>query len=200
MDTIQRVEHRHHFRRYQIIIYPILPLMPPSPSYRSGLSTTVSFVSTSTKDFHLASADTAAKNAGADLSADANLAVTTDVEGYLRPTGAGVVDIGADEQGATAMPTTGYIPANLDNNRYVRYKAYFTTSDTAYTPSLDDITINYLSATSALTTATSNAVAVSAAPWGRPMSSPRRWSWALKGTQLSVSRPLTPFPPTARSR
>ena len=85
------------------------------------------------------------------MSADANLAVTTDVEGYLRPTGAGVVDIGADEQGATAMPTTGYIPANLDGNRYFRYKAYLATADTAYTPSVDDITIGYFNYPTAAT-------------------------------------------------
>ena len=40
------------------------------------------------------------------MSADANLAVTTDVEGYLRPTGAGVVDIGADEEGVTVIPSS----------------------------------------------------------------------------------------------
>ena len=66
------------------------------------------------KDFRLAAGDTTAKNAGADLSADANLAVTTDVEGYLRPTGAGAVDIGADEEGNAAFVKM-QVAANNDN-------------------------------------------------------------------------------------
>ena len=112
----------------------------PSPSYRNGLATTVTFVDAANGDFRLASGDTAAKNAGADLSADANLAVKTDILGRTRPTGAGAVDIGAHEYGATG----GSVPASLDGNRYLRYKAYLSTSDSAFSPQMDDLTVNYI--------------------------------------------------------
>lgn len=62
---------------------------------------TVKFTDQNSHDFHLAPDDTAARNAGADLSADANLAITNDIDGNSRPT-LGAFDIGADE-GATAI-------------------------------------------------------------------------------------------------
>jgi parallel beta-helix repeat protein len=68
----------------------------PDSSYRNK---TVNFSDKANKDFHLAESDSSARNAGADLSADTNLAVTTDIDGNSRPT-QGVFDIGADE-GAT---------------------------------------------------------------------------------------------------
>ena len=36
-------------------------------------------------------------------------------------------------------------PLSMDGNQYIRYKAYLATSNIAYTPSLDDVIINYLS-------------------------------------------------------
>ncbi|MFA6048103.1 MAG: hypothetical protein WCV59_00120 [Parcubacteria group bacterium] len=70
-----------------------------SASYRSGLATTVNFVDTANKDFHLAASDTAARESGTSLSADANLAFSIDINGHTRPT-LDLWDIGADE-GAT---------------------------------------------------------------------------------------------------
>ncbi len=52
------------------------------------------FVDSAGKDFHLASGDTGARDFGRDLSADPNLAFTTDADGQTR---SGVWDIGADE-------------------------------------------------------------------------------------------------------
>ncbi|GEM_PF-2524476 len=73
---------------------------------------TVSFVSTTTgaEDFHLAPSDTAAKNSGADLSADANFPFNTDIDGETRH--AGVWDIGADENNSI----------NVQLNRNVQLK------------------------------------------------------------------------------
>jgi hypothetical protein len=56
----------------------------------------VAFVDAANNDFHLAFADAAARNAGADLSADANFAFATDIDGHARPAGS-TWDIGADE-------------------------------------------------------------------------------------------------------
>jgi len=39
------------------------------------------------------------------------------------------------------------IPSSLDIKRYIKYKAYFSTADTTETPILEDITLNYSSAT-----------------------------------------------------
>lgn len=57
-------------------------------------SQTFSFVNDTNKDFHLLSTDTGAKDFGIDLSGDANLAFTTDIDGQTR---SGSWDIGADE-------------------------------------------------------------------------------------------------------
>jgi len=71
----------------------------PSASYRSGLATTVSFVSTVTgaEDYHLSPTDTFARNVGADLSADAILPFATDIDGVPRNAAINAWDIGADE-------------------------------------------------------------------------------------------------------
>lgn len=63
----------------------------PDAAYRN---LTVTFADSANDDFHLSSTDTAAKNDGTDLSADANLSFTDDIDGEARG-----IDwsIGADE-------------------------------------------------------------------------------------------------------
>lgn len=58
---------------------------------------TFSFVDPTNKDFHLSGNDTGAKDHGVNLSADANLAFSTDIDGDTR---SGLWDIGADEYSA----------------------------------------------------------------------------------------------------
>jgi len=66
----------------------------------SRTSQTFKFVNASKGDFHLQSTDTGALNAGADLRNDANLPVTTDIDGQPRPA-QNAFDIGADEKPAS---------------------------------------------------------------------------------------------------
>ncbi len=87
-------------------------------------STTVSFVDIAGKNFHLAPADTAAKDAGMDLSTDSNLAFNTDIDGQARPIGS-AWDIGADEApdstapvSALTAPSDGAVLNNSSPNPY----------------------------------------------------------------------------------
>lgn len=63
---------------------------------------TVSFVDTSTDDYHLAAGDTVAKGNGTDLSSDSAYPVSVDIENTTRPTSN--VDIGADQTAASVGP------------------------------------------------------------------------------------------------
>jgi co-chaperonin GroES (HSP10) len=74
--------------------YNISDLASDAPGSNSKNSTTVTFVDEDNKDFHLDSSDTAALNAGVDLSSDPSLDFTDDVDGTSR---GGAWDIGADE-------------------------------------------------------------------------------------------------------
>jgi len=65
----------------------------------------VTFVDAANDDFHLASGDTVAKDAGTDLSADANLAFSIDIDGVTRT---GSWDIGADEYVAAGGSANTY--------------------------------------------------------------------------------------------
>jgi hypothetical protein len=68
------------------------------------ISQTFTFVNEAGDDYHLASSDGGAKNSGADLTSDANISFSNDIDGNTRPTGANTWDIGADEFIAT-IPT-----------------------------------------------------------------------------------------------
>lgn len=72
-----------------------------APGANSKNSATVSFLNTGSLNFHLNSGDTGAGNSGTDLSGDANLPVTTDIDRDARPLT--LVDMGADE--GVAAPT-----------------------------------------------------------------------------------------------
>jgi len=65
------------------------------------INTTVKFIDEANDDFHLSPLDTSAIDAGTDLSADANFAFTTDIDGHLRTDW----DIGADEASIDFDPT-----------------------------------------------------------------------------------------------
>jgi len=64
---------------------------PDGGTYQSKSAT---FVNSASKDFHLASGDTAAKDVGVDLSADGQFSFTTDIDNDTRT---GTWDVGADE-------------------------------------------------------------------------------------------------------
>jgi hypothetical protein len=70
----------------------------PTVALRSKVAT---FVDETGSDLHLSSSDTVAKDAGTDLSADANWAFSDDIDGATR---AGTWDIGADEITAAGSP------------------------------------------------------------------------------------------------
>jgi len=83
--------------------YNISNLTADAPGANSKNATTVAFVDAVNKDFHLAESDTAARDAGTDLSADANLAFNADIDGQTRPIGA-AWDIGAEEAYLSTPP------------------------------------------------------------------------------------------------
>ena len=74
----------------------------PNSSYQSK---SVSFADATNKDFHLAPTDTSAKDAGADLHADANLAFSTDIDGQTRLNNSW--DIGADQAATQVYYSVG---------------------------------------------------------------------------------------------
>ena len=94
--------------------YNISDLAADAPGSNSKNSTTVSFVDANNKDFHLQPTDTAAKNAGVDLSRDSYLPFDLDIDGENR-SGAGTGwDIGADESRSNPDP--------VNINRNVQFK------------------------------------------------------------------------------
>lgn len=81
--------------------YNASDLASDAPGTNSRNSQTFTFVDAANDDFHLASTDAGAKDYGTDLSADANLAFSTDIDGQTR---SGSWDIGADEYIASGTP------------------------------------------------------------------------------------------------
>jgi len=79
------------------------------PGTHNQFSTTVTFVGAGGDDFHLAAADTGAKDVGTNLSGDANLPFSNDVDMATR---GGTWDIGADEEGVGFIPTTTATPTS----------------------------------------------------------------------------------------
>ena len=83
---------------------------------------TVAFISAANYDFHLANSDTAAQGKGVNLSADANLAFNTDVDGQQRGT---YWSIGADEPIGVTAQTAQSTDTNLGiNNGLVGYWSF----------------------------------------------------------------------------
>ncbi|MCK5081627.1 MAG: hypothetical protein KAR31_01850, partial [Candidatus Omnitrophica bacterium] len=79
------------------------------------------FVDEANDDFHLASNDTGAKDLGTDLTSDANLAFSDDIDGDTRPVAPGTWDIGADETDPdTTVPTIDDATLyDTDNDGYI---------------------------------------------------------------------------------
>jgi hypothetical protein len=107
---------------------------PQMPTANKRENVTVTFADAANGDFHLASTDAGARNYGADLSTDAYLPITTDIDGHTRPTGTNIVDIGADE-GATAIYYSVGQSTSTDfkvasNVSVSGYTATFTTAQT----------------------------------------------------------------------
>ena len=75
----------------------------PNAAFRS---LAVTFVNEAGFDFHLDSSDTAAKDAGANLSADATFPISTDIDGETR---SGTWDIGADEYVGGGVAAASYL-------------------------------------------------------------------------------------------
>jgi len=79
----------------------------PSPSYRSTMASTVTFVDAAGADYHLSTSNTLAIEQGTDLSTDGTLDFSTDVDGETRPKGVRW-DIGADEADHILFQQEGY--------------------------------------------------------------------------------------------
>jgi len=84
--------------------YNLSDIAGDAPGSHSKNGVKVQFVNAASKDFHLAQGDASAIDQGTNLSTDANLAFSTDIDGQPRPMGP-AWDIGADETRGTAVNT-----------------------------------------------------------------------------------------------
>ncbi|MCK5616969.1 hypothetical protein KAR91_84690, partial [Candidatus Pacearchaeota archaeon] len=92
--------------------YNISDLASDAPGSNSLNETTVTFADAANNDFRLAANDTAAVDAGIDLSSDVNLAFTDDIKGTTRVSGAW--DIGADEAARAIYYSVGIITSDFN--------------------------------------------------------------------------------------
>jgi hypothetical protein len=75
--------------------YNLSSLSNDAPGSHSKNGVTVQFISTSSRNLHLSSSDTQAKDAGVNLGSDAKLPFNEDIDGQTR---SGTWDMGADER------------------------------------------------------------------------------------------------------
>jgi hypothetical protein len=93
-----------------------------APGSNPQNSKTVTFVASGSNNFKLGSGDTVAKDQGADLSADATIAISDDIIGTARPQN-GTYDIGASEVVAAASSILLFVACdtrNIDDMRGMR--------------------------------------------------------------------------------
>jgi len=83
-------------------------------------SQTFSFVSTASKDFHLTSSDTGAKDYGTNLYDDAVYPFQTDIDGQDRGGSGAQWDIGADEYLNSSLPPQLLTPQRSIQHLLVR--------------------------------------------------------------------------------
>jgi len=88
----------------------------PSPSYRTNLVTTVNFLDDTNDDFHIDQSDTMARDVGVDLTNDATIAFSVDIDGASRPIGANTWDLGADEAPIHLYRSVGTTTGNLEGS------------------------------------------------------------------------------------
>jgi hypothetical protein len=72
-------------------------------------------LNSASNNYHLSSFDTAAKDAGVNLSGDVNLPFNTDIDGQTR---SGTWDIGADEYVVSLSPVS--IPYSIGNGALIK--------------------------------------------------------------------------------
>jgi hypothetical protein len=94
--------------------YNLSDLAGDAPGTNAKNSTTVSFVNAGADDYHLQTGDTGARGSGTDLSGDANLPFSDDIDGEPRT---GAWDIGAD-QCLAVMPTVTQTPTVTATHTY----------------------------------------------------------------------------------
>jgi len=104
---------------------------PPYNTYYTGKTLTFTNTTAGSEDLHLASTDTDAIAKGADLSADPNLAFTTDIDGQTR---SGAWSIGADQLPTQIYYSVGTSTADLKTAANISIDSTGTATFTAAQP------------------------------------------------------------------